>query len=41
MLLLDAHGQEIWREWGVASNPNVFNLAEVETQIRTWNLEGS
>mgnify|MGYP001197221560 FL=1 len=33
LLLLDEHGQEIWREWGVASNPNVFNLAEVETKI--------
>lgn len=41
ILLLDAHGQEIWREWGVASNPNVFDLAAMEAQIRAWNLEGS
>lgn len=33
LLLLDTDGQVVWREWGVASNPNVFDLAEVETQI--------
>jgi hypothetical protein len=41
LLLLDAHGQEIGREWGVASNPNVFDLAAMEAQIRAWNLDGS
>ncbi|MBE2221123.1 MAG: hypothetical protein IAF02_06260 [Anaerolineae bacterium] len=41
LLLLDANGQVIWREWGVASNPNVFDLTKVEAQIRAWNLEGS
>lgn len=41
MLLLDANGQVIWREWGVASNPNVFDLTKVEAQIRAWNQEGS
>ncbi len=41
MLLLDANGQVIWREWGVASNPNVFDLAAVEAQIRAWKLDGS
>jgi len=40
LLLLDAHGQEVWREWGVASNPNVFDLAAIEAQIRAWNLAG-
>lgn len=40
LLLLDAHGQEMWREWGVASNPNVFDLAVIEAQIRAWNLAG-
>jgi hypothetical protein len=33
LLLLDAGGQVMWREWGVASNPNVFDLAAVEEQI--------
>lgn len=41
LLLLDAHGQEVWREWGVASNPNVFDLAAIEAQIRAWNLAGA
>jgi hypothetical protein len=41
LLLLDTHGQEIWREWGVASNPNVFDLAAMEAQVRAWNLDGS
>lgn len=33
LLLLDANGQVVWREWGVASSPNVFDLARVETKI--------
>lgn len=33
LLLLDAKGQVVWREWGVASNPNVFDLARVEGKI--------
>ena len=33
LALLDASGQIVWRQWGVASNPDVFDLAEVETQI--------
>lgn len=33
LLLLDAGGQVMWREWGVASNPDVFDLAAVEKQI--------
>ena len=33
LALLDASGQVVWRQWGVASNPDVFDLAEVETQI--------
>jgi hypothetical protein len=41
LLLLDAQGREVWRGWGVASNPQVFNLAEGEAQIRAWGLRGS
>ncbi len=33
LLLLDANGEIVWREWGVASNPNVFDLARVEAKI--------
>ncbi|MCB9420308.1 MAG: hypothetical protein H6667_10905 [Ardenticatenaceae bacterium] len=33
LLLLDADEQVVWREWGVASDPNVFDLARVETKI--------
>lgn len=33
LLLLDAGGQVIWREWGVASNPDVFDLAAIEEQV--------
>lgn len=33
LLLLDADGQVVWREWGVASNPNVFDLTRVEMKI--------
>jgi hypothetical protein len=33
LLLLDASGEIVWREWGVASNPNVFDLARVEAKI--------
>lgn len=33
LLLLDAGGRVMWREWGVASNPDVFDLAAVEEQI--------
>lgn len=41
LLLLDEQGQEVWRGWGVASNPQVFDLAEGEAQIRAWELSGS
>lgn len=34
LVLLDAKGQIVWREWGVASNPTVFNLERVEEKIR-------
>ena len=33
LALLDASGQVVWREWGVVSNPDVFDLAAVEAQI--------
>ncbi len=33
LLLLDANGQVVWREWGVASSPNVFDLARIEAKI--------
>jgi hypothetical protein len=33
LLLLDAGGQVIWREWGVATNPDVFDLAAIEEQV--------
>lgn len=33
LLLLDASGQVVWREWGVASNPDVLDLAAVEERI--------
>lgn len=33
LLLLDARGEVIWREWGVASNPEIFDLARVEAKI--------
>jgi len=33
LLLLDANGQVLWRERGVASNSDVFDLSEVEAQI--------
>jgi hypothetical protein len=33
LLLVDGGGQIVWREWGVASNPNVFDLAEMEQHI--------
>lgn len=33
LLLLDVNGEIVWREWGVASNPNVFDLARVEAKI--------
>lgn len=39
ILLLDAQGREVWRGWGVASNPNVFELAAGEAQIRAAALE--
>jgi hypothetical protein len=34
LLLLDNNGQVVWREWGVVSNPEVFDLAAGEAQIR-------
>ncbi len=34
LVLLDAKGQIVWREWGVASSPTVFNLERVEEKIR-------
>ncbi len=33
LLIVDGDGQELWREWGVASNPEVFDLGEVEARI--------
>jgi hypothetical protein len=33
LLLLNDDGEVIWCEWGVASNPNVFDLARVEAKI--------
>jgi hypothetical protein len=33
LLLLDANGEIVWREWGVASSQNVFDLARVEAKI--------
>jgi hypothetical protein len=33
LLLLDASGRVMWREWGVAGNPDVFDLAALEEQI--------
>lgn len=33
LLLMDGNGRELWREWGVASNPEVFDLGEVESRI--------
>jgi len=33
LLLLDTNDHVVWREWGVASNPDVFDLPVVEEQI--------
>lgn len=41
LLLLDANGQVVWREWGVASSPNVFDLARVEAKISLLLPEAS
>ena len=34
LLLVDAGGREGWRQRGVASNPQVFDLAAVEARVR-------
>ncbi len=33
LVLLDAKGQIVWREWGVASSPTVFNLERMQEKI--------
>ena len=33
LLLLDSQGREVWRDRGVASNPQVFKLEECSRQI--------
>lgn len=38
LVLLDARGEVVWREWGVASNPTVFDLTRVETKIKSLLL---
>jgi hypothetical protein len=35
LLLLDIDGHVVWKESGVASDPDVFDLEIVEMQIRT------
>ena len=34
LLLLDANGQVVWRERGVASNPKIFDLTRVEAKAQ-------
>ncbi|MFW5943449.1 MAG: TlpA family protein disulfide reductase [Chloroflexota bacterium] len=38
LILLDAEGREIWRDRGVASNPQVFKLEACAQAIQALNL---